>query len=77
MVVALQSAGELGPARLGVAAVLVLLSFWVARSARSWYRLRHVPGPAFASVSTAWMLRKLSTGQFHEHMCKVSDQYGE
>jgi hypothetical protein len=77
MVLGFQSAGELGPARLGGAAALLLLTAWVARSTWSWYRLRHIPGPVLASVSAAWMIRKISSGRFHEHMCKVSDQYGE
>jgi len=76
MVLHLPPAADLGPARLSGTAAALLLSWWVARSFWSWYRLRHIPGPALGRVSAAWLLRKLATGKFHEHMCKVSEDYG-
>ncbi|KAI4594437.1 hypothetical protein KJ359_008225 [Pestalotiopsis sp. 9143b] len=43
---------------------------------RSWYRLRHVPGPFLASISGAWMVKKALSGRFHEHLKDVSEKYG-
>ena len=63
-------------AQLTTTAVLLLLTAWLARSFRSWYRLRHIPGPRLASHSAAWLLRKLLSGRFHEHMREASDHYG-
>ncbi|KAI1125283.1 cytochrome P450 [Nemania abortiva] len=45
-------------------------AFW------SWQRLRHIPGPALASVSSLWMVRKSLTGTFHQHLRQVAEDYG-
>lgn len=60
----------------GAAVVLALLCYLLARAFWSWNRLRHIPGPPLASVSAAWMLRKLASGRFHTHMYEVSEKYG-
>ncbi|KAK3347091.1 cytochrome P450 [Lasiosphaeria hispida] len=66
-----------GVVRVGGVAVLVLLSVsWVVGAVRSWNRMRHIPGPALARWSSAWMVRKLSSGRFHEHMCEAMEEYG-
>ncbi|KAI1850890.1 hypothetical protein JX265_004916 [Neoarthrinium moseri] len=56
-----------------VALALAALFVW---RASSWHRLRHVPGPCSASLSSFWMLRKALSGRFHEHLRDVSDEYG-
>ncbi|KAK3986615.1 cytochrome P450 [Cladorrhinum sp. PSN332] len=56
--------------------VFSLLVAWIVYSVRSWYRLRHIPGPLLASVSPFWMIKRLSTGRFVEHLKETSYQYG-
>ncbi|KAI5918647.1 cytochrome P450 [Camillea tinctor] len=55
---------------------LFFLVILVWHGFRSWYRLRHVPGPFLASISVVWMLRKALSGRFHEYLRDVSEQYG-
>ncbi|KAK1833684.1 cytochrome P450 monooxygenase lolP1 [Podospora conica] len=63
-----------------VASVAVLVGLltlgWAVRAVRSWRRLRHVPGPALAQWSSLWMVKRLSSGRFHEAMCEVMEEYG-
>ena len=75
MFLALSSA-EASPTRLWVAAVLIAVSAWLVRATTAWYRLRHIPGPSLASVSAVWLIQKLASGRFHDHMCKIGDKYG-
>lgn len=71
--------GSLFTAPVGGVAVLVALVTlgWVVRAVHSWRRLRHVPGPALARWSSLWMVKRLSSGRFHEAMCEVMDEYGK
>ncbi|KAK1757192.1 cytochrome P450 monooxygenase lolP1 [Echria macrotheca] len=57
------------------ALVLVVTAF-IARWIRSWCRLRHIPGPPIASLSAAWMLQKLCTGDFNEALIQVAETHG-
>lgn len=41
----------------------VLLVFWLGPTAKSWWRLRHVPGPRLASSSWLWSASKMFWGQ--------------
>jgi hypothetical protein len=77
MVLSTRFPGDASAAQFGVMVALLTLLAWVGRWIWSWYRLRHIPGPAFASVSVGWLVQKLASGRFHEHMLKVSDQYGK
>lgn len=62
----------------GVAVLVALVTVgWVVRAVHSWRRLRHVPGPALARWSSLWMVKRLSSGRFHEAMCEVMEEYGE
>lgn len=54
---------------------LSLVAFFV-HGVWSWHRLRHIPGPALASVSSLWMVRKSLTGKFHLHLRQVAEDYG-
>ncbi|KAI1491184.1 cytochrome P450 [Biscogniauxia mediterranea] len=54
----------------------LILTVLIWREFRSWYRLRHVPGPFLASISIIWMLRKALSGKLHEYLRDVSEQYG-
>ena len=65
-------------APVGVAVLIALVTLgWVVRAVHSWRRLRHVPGPALARWSSLWMVKRLSSGRFHEAMCDVMEEYGE
>ena len=55
---------------------LALFAFFIIQQFRSWYRLRHIPGPFWASVTSLWMLRKALTGKLHEHLRDVAEKYG-
>jgi hypothetical protein len=71
------AATDAGPASLvGFSVAVVLLTLFVYEF-RSWYRLRHVPGPFLASVSSAWMVKKALSGRFHEHLRDAAEQYGK
>ncbi|KAK5661800.1 hypothetical protein OQA88_9902 [Cercophora sp. LCS_1] len=60
------------PVTLAILAVL----FFTVHTLKSWLRLRHIPGPPLAGISPLWMLRKLSTGHFHDHLRHASTQHG-
>jgi hypothetical protein len=77
MILDLQIAALPGVAWFVSTAAALLLSAWTSRSVWSWYRLRHIPGPALAGVSAFWLIRKSASGKFHDHMRKVSEQYGK
>ncbi|KAK8080499.1 cytochrome P450 [Apiospora hydei] len=47
--------------------VVVVFSFWLVSTAVSWWRLRHVPGPFFASVSWLWTPYKIFRGGGVDH----------
>ncbi|KAK7956251.1 uncharacterized protein PG986_005473 [Apiospora aurea] len=47
--------------------VVVFFSFWLVSTAISWWRLRHVPGPFFASVSWLWAPYKIFRGGGVDH----------
>lgn len=44
---------------------------------RSWYRLRHVPGPFFHSISSLPTLRANLSGRAHEVLYDLTSDYGE
>lgn len=58
---------------IGFVTVIVLV---IANQVRSWYRLRHIPGPRIAAWSTWWQLREALSGQYHERLKQASDAYG-
>ena len=60
----------------GLTVVLSLLAWISYYFLRSWSRLRHVPGPLLASLSPLWLVHKLSTGRFVQHLKDVSDKDG-
>ncbi|KAH8200594.1 hypothetical protein TruAng_005246 [Truncatella angustata] len=67
---------DAAPRTLLLPCIAVALITLGAFQIRSWYRLRHIPGPLLASVSGAWMVKKALSGRFHEHLRNVSDKYG-
>jgi hypothetical protein len=59
-----------------IAGLVTLIAFLCTQQFRSWNRLRHVPGPFWASVSSLWMVQKGLTGRLHEHLRDLSEKYG-
>jgi hypothetical protein len=61
-----------------VRAVLALsLASFLAHSFYEWYRLSHIPGPFWASLSKFWMLRQSLKGRMHSALKDVTDKYGQ
>lgn len=50
--------------------IVIVRGFW------SWQRLRSIPGPPLASVTSLWMVKKCLTGAFHQHLHHVAELYG-
>ncbi|KAI1130051.1 cytochrome P450 [Nemania abortiva] len=59
-----------------VAAGLALLCYIVS-AAVAWYKLRHIPGPFFASFSYIWTSRAAFSGHIHSIMAAAHSKYGE
>lgn len=57
-------------------ALAVLVSRYVWQQAKSWYRLRHFPGPFFASLSYLWVARIALSGKYAYKYREVSQRYG-
>ncbi|KAI0811654.1 cytochrome P450 [Xylaria sp. FL0064] len=64
-----------------ILAVIVALStcvLWYTISAiRSWNRLRHFPGPLFASFSYLWGYFTMATGRMHLRLAEEQEKYGK
>lgn len=57
--------------------LLGFLAVFVAYSARSFYRLSHVPGPLFQSLSSLGFLKTHLDGSPHIEILKWTQKYGE
>lgn len=53
------------------AAFLIGQYFW------GWFRLRHIKGPLWASVTDLWLIRKTWRGETFEELSRVCEAYGE
>ncbi|KAI1273131.1 cytochrome P450 [Xylaria sp. FL0933] len=64
-----------------ILAVIVALStcvLWYTISViRSWNRLRHFPGPPFASFSYLWGYFTMATGRMHLRLAEEQEKYGK
>ncbi|KAK1760102.1 cytochrome P450 [Echria macrotheca] len=56
--------------------VATLVALYIGYSIASWYRLSHVPGPFWPSVSKFWMVRTALQGRQPEAFQEVSRKYG-
>jgi len=54
-----------------------LVGWQLVKTFRAWWRLRHFPGPRFASFSYLWGYRKMTTGQMHRKLAEEQDKYGK
>ncbi|KAL1801682.1 hypothetical protein ACET3X_002024 [Alternaria dauci] len=59
---------------IGVPTVLLLT--YLARVALQWYRLSHIPGPFFASISSLWMVKQSLSGHLAQSLKELTDKYG-
>ncbi|CAN8103392.1 unnamed protein product [Discula destructiva] len=63
------------PTLVALSALLLLLSYLAASTAVQWWRLRKVPGPSLASVSSLWIFGVLWRGD-HTPLAELGDKYG-
>lgn len=56
--------------------VAVLVGAIVLDSFRSCFRLRHIPGPWWASFSKLWLIRATAGGRMHLDYAGVAEKYG-
>ncbi|KAM7210957.1 putative cytochrome P450 E-class, group I [Rhypophila decipiens] len=57
--------------------ILALLGILLAVSfIRSYLRLRHIPGPFLARHTYMWFMRKMASGNIHEMLPKLQEEYG-
>lgn len=61
---------------LAIGLVAAALCAYLVRVVLQWRRLAHVPGPFFASVSKAWMVRESLRGRQPISFKEVNDKYG-
>ena len=59
---------------IGVPTALLLT--YLIRVALQWYRLSHIPGPFWASISTYWIISKSLKGQLPRATKELTDKYG-
>lgn len=59
---------------LGVVSVVIGIA--ILLRARSWLRLRHIPGPPFAGFSELWLLQKTLGGRCHLDTAEACEKYG-
>ncbi|KAI2627187.1 cytochrome P450 [Xylaria nigripes] len=64
----------LGVTALAVPSVYLVWS--VISTIKSWWRLRHIPGPIFASVSYLWGYFAVTGGFMHHRLLEVQEKYG-
>lgn len=62
--------------RLALAGLGLLVSYFTLSTIYSWYRLRHIPGPPFASLSYFWQFRAGLSGRRAEIYRHVNKKYG-
>lgn len=60
-------------ALVGVACIISVLAIW---EFRSWYRLRHVPGPFWHSLSIYPMNKVAGSGRMSFILKEYGDKYG-
>ena len=64
------------PAQLAAAAAATLFTYFIVSTAYYWYRLRHVPGPFFAGLSSLWTGSVTATGQDAVFYDDLAKKYG-
>lgn len=53
------------------------LAWYIVSCIAAWYKLRHIPGPIFASFSYLWTFWSAYTGRIHHIMAAEQKKHGE
>ena len=53
--------------------LILCLYNWI----QQWRRLRHIKGPASASISRFWLLKTMMSGEMHTRLAATSQKYGK
>lgn len=56
--------------------VAVLFGLLISSSMRTYFRLRHIPGPSGVGFSKLWLLRRSFGGRFHLDTLELCEKYG-
>jgi hypothetical protein len=62
--------------RLQILLACIFLAYIVGQYVQAWYRLRHIKGPFFASITTLWLLKKSMSGRVWLDFARVYEKYG-
>lgn len=68
---------ELPQSAYATAAVIFIASIVLIREFRSWYRLKHVPGPFLNGISSLPMVRMAKSFKMCFQMRELGDRYGK
>ncbi|KAE8453907.1 hypothetical protein EG329_007683 [Mollisiaceae sp. DMI_Dod_QoI] len=65
------------PTSLSLSGLVVIITTGIlAYSFYTWYRLSHIPGPFWPSLSKYWLVQQSLKGQTHSSLKEVTDKYG-
>lgn len=62
---------------VAIAALSTGIIWYITSAIRSWYRLRHFPGPVYASFSYLWGYFTMSTGRMHLRLAEEQEKHGK
>ncbi|KXJ91716.1 cytochrome P450 [Microdochium bolleyi] len=68
---------DAGPAKIAATVGVAWAGLQAIKTFRSWWRLRHFPGPRFASLSYLWGYRRMTTGQMHLKLAAEQEKHGK
>ena len=54
-----------------------VLAIYLANTFRAWYRLSHIPGPFWPSLSKYWMVSQSLKGRQPDAIKELNDKYGK
>ncbi|KAK4212434.1 cytochrome P450 [Rhypophila decipiens] len=58
-----------------MSAALAAVAYFLISTFRSWYRLRHIPGPFLASISYLWIAKTVVSGTSHRILKHIQAKY--
>jgi hypothetical protein len=58
-------------------ALAALITLYLLSVFRSYWRLRHIPGPWLGAVSELWYIRAATSGELHLKLAEVCSKYGK
>ncbi|KAH6362247.1 hypothetical protein HBI34_179110 [Parastagonospora nodorum] len=62
---------------VAVVAVVLIVAFVTAHTARTWWRLRHIPGPFLASITDLYRINWVKTTRAHLKLQQCHERYGK